>query len=210
MLGQHDDKGVENVRSFRLFRLAAPLALTAVLTAGCGPAVIGLGIAAGTRTLSERSERDLISDARIKFQVNGAMKEAASTSGYLTIGTEVFHGRVLLTGTLPSRATRDAVAAAVADVEGVTEVLNEIEVGSPGSGADYAQDLAIATAIDFRIAEHDLIPEGIDVEKAVVNRVVYVIGLSPSSDARQRLLQLISETQGVQRVVNYVLVSGET
>ena len=198
----------QSVSSYRIFRPAAPLALAAALLAGCGPAVIGLGIAAGTRTLSERNERDLISDSRIRFLVNGAMKESASTSGFLTLGAEVFHGRVLMTGTLPSQDELDRVETAVAEVEGVKEVLNEVEVGVPGGAADYATDLAIATALDLRIAEHDLIDEGIDVEKAVVNRVVYLIGISRSADARQRLLDIVSETRGVRRVVNYVQVPG--
>ena len=196
--------------SLRLIRLAAPLALLAALISGCGPAFVGLGIAAGTRTLSERSERDLISDERIRVLVNSAMKESASTAGFLTLGAEVFHGRVLLTGTLPTEEDRERVASAIADVEGVTEVLNEIEVGVPGSAADYAIDVAIATALDLRIAEHDLIDEGIDVEKSVVNRVVYLLGTSRTPDSRQRLLDIISETRGVQRVVNYVQVAGAT
>ena len=158
--------------------------------------------------MSERNERDLISDSRIRFLVNGAMKESASTSGFLTLGAEVFHGRVLMTGTLPSQEELERVETAVAAVEGVKEVLNEVEVGIPGGAADYAADVAIATALDLRIAEHDLIAEGIDVEKAVVNRVVYLIGISRSADARQRLLDVVSETRGVRRVVNYVQVPG--
>lgn len=209
MLAQCSGKGAR-LTAFRLLRHAAPLALAAALLGGCGPAVVGLGIVAGTRTLSERNERDLISDSRIRFLVNGAMQESASTSGYLTIGAEVFHGRVLLTGTLPTQEVSDRVATRVEMVEGVKEVLNEIEVGDPGGGADYARDITIATALDLRIAEHNLIAEGIDVEKAVVNQVVYLIGTSRSQDSRQRLLELISETQGVQRVVSYVQVTGET
>ena len=208
MLERSSNEGDQAVKSFSLIRLAVPLALAVALLSGCGPTVIGLGIAAGTRALSERNERDLISDSRLRFLVNGAMKESASTAGYLTLGAEVFHGRVLMTGTLPTEEDRQRVAAAVADLEGVKEILNEIEVGIPGGIADYATDLAISTALDLRIAEHNLIEEGIDVEKAVVNRVVYLIGISKSSDARQRLLDIVSETQGVQRVVNYVKVSG--
>ncbi len=194
------------MHSFTLFRLAAPLVVVAVLLSGCTTAVIGLGIAAGTRTLSERSERELISDSRIRFLVNVAMKASSTTEGFLTLGSEVFHGRVLLTGTLASEVDKERVAAAVAEVDGVKEVLNQIEVGIPGGAADYATDVAIATALDLRIVEHNLIEAGIDVEKAVVNRVVYLIGRSSSGDARQRLLDIVSETQGVQRVVNYVQV----
>ena len=202
--------GVASVFVTGLIRRAAPMAMLLALLSGCAPAVVGLGIAAGTRTLSERSERELISDSRLRVLVNGAIQETASTTGFLTLGAEVFHGRVLLTGITPTAELREEIAVTVASIDGVSEVLNEIEVGVPGSAADYATDLAIATALDLRIVEHDLVDEGIDVEKAVVNRVVYLIGISRSPDARQRLLDVISETRGVQRVVNHVLVTGES
>jgi len=205
------------MRYIRSLRWTMPLLVAASLLTGCGtalvgPAFIGLGLAAGTRSLSERSERDLFNDARLRIAVKGKMSEAveSSAAGFVTTGAEVYDGRVLLTGTLPTQDESDAAEAAVRELEGVVEVFNQIVIGPAPDPAEYVVDRKIWTSLSLRIIENDLVAEAIDMEKSVVNRVVYVIGTARSLEIRQELLHLISETDGVRGVVSFIEIPGET
>jgi len=204
------------MRYIRSLRWTMPLLVAASLLTGCGtalvgPAFIGLGLAAGTRSLSERSERDLFNDARLRIAVKGKISEVIeSPAGFVTTGAEVYGGRVLLTGTLPTQDESDAAEAAVRELEGVVEVFNQIVIGPAPHPAEYVVDRKIWTSLSLRIIENDLVAEAIDMEKSVVNRVVYVIGTARSLEIRQELLHLISETDGVRGVVSFIEIPGET
>ena len=90
------------------------------------------------------------------------------------------------------------------EVPDVLDVHNEIVLDESGGVTDYAADIGIANLIRARIIENDLLVADKDVKRIVVNGSVYVIGTAPDAAARDKLLDVLRSTTGVQRVVSYV------
>ena len=189
-------------KGLRIVTLVSALAVT-----GCGPLILGAGVAAGLRGLAERSTEQVASDTRTRVGANVALSERAGDL-YTTLGIEVYEGRLLLTGVVPTEEDRIRVGEIVSTVENVKEVLNEVQIGEPSGIADYSQDVGIASLIRLRLIEHDKTAQALDMEFEVVNRVVYVIGRSASDTARRELAEVMRTTAGVKTVVLHLQVDG--
>ncbi len=86
----------------------------------------------------------VIDDATIK--VNIAAKFINSEDNlFVNISTTVLEGRVLLTGLVDNQEIRIDAVRKVWGVNGVQEVINEIQVGNRDSLKEYANDLWINT-----------------------------------------------------------------
>jgi osmotically-inducible protein OsmY len=186
----------------------AAIAVAALLLSACGPVLIGAGVAIGLRTLSDRSNSDLAQDGRIRVLVNAALSEQAAEH-YPTIGIQVFEGRVMLTGTVPEESDARHAAAVAEEVEHVREVINEIQIGSPGGVLDYAHDIRIANTIRLRMIEENEVGGGVDIELEVVNRVAYLIGIAQDREMIDRLGTIVGTVSGVEAVVLHLLVSDD-
>ena len=187
-------------KGLRIVTLVLALAVT-----GCGAVILGAGVAAGLRGLAERSTEQVASDTRIRVNANVALSERAGDL-YTTLGIEVYEGRLLLTGVVPTEEDRIRVGEIVSTVENVKEVLNEVQIGEPSGIIDYTQDFGIASLIRLRLIEHDKITQALDMEFEVVNQIVYVIGRSASDTARSELVEILRTTAGVKTVVLHLQV----
>ena len=126
--------------------LVLNLILLLILNYGCSaPGVLATGGGATMVVVEgDRSVGTVIDDASIKLQI--ASKFISSEDElFLDIDTAVIEGRVLLTGIVDSQEIRIDAVRRVWEVEGVKEVINEIEVGNRASLKDYGKDLWINT-----------------------------------------------------------------
>ena len=81
-----------------------------------------------------------------QLKVNIAAKFLnAGNNLFVNINTTVLEGRVLLTGFVDNQEIRIDAVRLVWEVEGVKEVINEIEIGNRDTLKDYANDLWINT-----------------------------------------------------------------
>ena len=97
---------------------------------GCTPTGVVAGGGATTMVVAEgdRSLGTVIDDATIKVQI--AQKFiSAEENLFLNIDSSVIQGRVLLTGIVDTQEIRIDAVRKVWEVNGVQEVINEIEVG---------------------------------------------------------------------------------
>ncbi len=114
----------------------------------CSPAgVLGSGAATGMVVAEgDRTLGTVVDDASIK--VNIAAKFINSTDNlFVDVSTTVLEGRVLLTGLVDNQEIRIDAVRKVWEVEGVKEVVNEIQVGDRNSLKEYAQDVWITTQV---------------------------------------------------------------
>ena len=167
-----------------------------ILATGGGSAMV---IAEG-----ERSMGSVVDDATIK--VNIAAKFIISEGNlFVNISTTVLEGRVLLTGLVDKQEIRIDAVRRVWEVDGVQEVINEIQVGNRESLKEYANDLWINTqakglaakAVGLRVVGYNF---------ETIQGKVYIAGITSRPKQLEDLIDAVKTVKGVKEIVNYVII----
>ena len=167
-----------------------------ILATGGGSAMV---IAEG-----ERSMGSVIDDATIK--VNIAAKFISSEDNlFVNISTTVLDGRVLLTGLVDNQEIRIDAVRKVWEVEGVQEVINEIQIGNRNTLKEYANDLWINTqakglaakAVGLRVVGYNF---------ETIQGKVYIAGITSKPDQLENIINAVKTIKGVKEIVNYVII----
>ena len=166
---------------------------------------IGAGARAGLAIAEERSIRTVISDTALKLAVNKGLVESSFENLFWTVKTTVFEGRVLLTGGVETEQLRDQASEIVWAVDGVREVLNELQVVRDKSVADSVRDKMIVVSLHSKIAGDKKIT-GINYKIVTYNRTIYLIGVAQTQDELDRVVTYARSIRYVRRLVNYVLL----
>ena len=173
---------------------------------GCSPANM-LATTGGTALViadSERTMGTVIDDATIK--VNIAAKFLNAGDGlFVNINTTVLDGRVLLTGLVDSQEIRIEAVRLVWEVEGVQEIINEIEVGNRESLKDYANDLWINTQARA-LAAKTMGLKAVTFNFETIRGKVYVAGTTSRPELLENLISGLKNIKGVSEILNYVII----
>ena len=182
------------------------LLLSSINILSCSPAGIlasggatGMVVAEGDRSLGT-----VVDDATIK--INIASKFINSDDNlFIDVGTNVLEGRVLLTGLVDNQEIRIDAVRRVWDVEGVNEVINEIQIGNRESIKEYAQDLWITTQVRGLAAKTiGLISISYNFE--TIQGRVYIAGITSRADQLEELVKVAKTVKGVTEIINYVII----
>ena len=162
------------------------------------------GSAAIVAAEGERSIGTVVDDATIKINVAAKFLNAGN-SLFVNINTTVLEGRILLTGLVENQETRIEAVRLVWEVEGVNEVINEIEIGNRDSIKDYASDLWINTQAKGVAAKTTgLRSLGYNFE--TINGKIYVAGITSKPEQLEKLIDALKTIKGVSEIINYVVV----
>jgi osmotically-inducible protein OsmY len=191
----------------RTMRWLAPVVLLALLPA-CTPVglAVGAGATAGVAVAQERSVEDAIDDLAIKARLNRKLIEA-DPDLFADVSTDVVEGRVLLTGDVKTADDRVEAVRLAWQVEGVKEVINELQVTDRGGVANYLQDAWISTRLRSAIMFDGKIA-AINYNVETVNGVVYLIGIALSQEELDRVIAHARTIPHVEKVVSHVRVKG--
>jgi len=172
----------------------------------CTPANI-LGTGAGSAMViaeGDRSMGTVIDDATIK--VNIAAKFISSEDNlFVDISTTVLNGRVLMTGLVDNQEVRIDAVRRVWEVEGVQEVINEIQIGNRASLKEYANDVWINTqakglaakTVGLRVVAYNF---------ETIKGKVYIAGITSRPEQLEDLINAVKTIKGVKEIVNYVII----
>ena len=186
-----------------------PLTLLVVFTINiisCSPANILASGGATTMVVAEgdRSFGSVVDDATIK--VNIASKFISSDDNlFLNINTSVLEGRVLLTGLVDNQEIRIDAVRRVWEIEGVKEVINEIEVGNRASLKDYGKDLWINTQIKAFSAK-TIGLRALAYNFETIQGKVYIAGITSKPEQLDKVIEVVKTIKGVTEIVNYVII----
>ena len=184
---------------------AALLALATI--SGCAPIIIGGGALVGTLATRDKGITGTASDSQISTVLKTRIYSHSSDL-YTKIGINVQNGEVLLTGSVPT-ADWQADAERIAwEVNGVKQVLNQIEVSEGGGLGSMAKDSAITTQVKSRLLFDGSI-RSLNYSVKTVGGVVYIMGDAQSQEELNLVSEHASKVSGVQKVVNYARVKGE-
>ena len=173
---------------------------------GCSPAGILAGGGATTMVVAEgdKSVGTVVDDASIKLNISALFLEAGN-SLFLDIDVQVNEGRVLLTGIVETQESRINAIKTVWQVEGVKEVINEIEIGDKTTIKEYANDLWINTQIKTKSARQIGL-KALTYNFETIKGKVYIAGVSSRPEEIESLIENIKTVKGVKEIVNYVVM----
>ena len=187
--------------------LITPLFLVfSFLNYGCSPANVLATGGGGAMVVAdgERSLGTVIDDATIK--VNVAAKFLSSDNNlFVDINTSVLEGRVLLTGLVDNQEIRIDAVRLVWEVEGVREIVNEIEIGNRSTLKDYASDLWINTQARA-VAAKTIGIKAITYNFETIQGKIYIAGITKKPDQLEELISALKNIKGVSEIVNYVII----
>ena len=180
--------------------------LALVFLYACSPANI-LATGGGSAMViaeGDRSMGSVIDDATIK--VNIAAKFINSEDNlFVDVSTTVLNGRVLLTGLVDNQEVRIDAVRRVWEVEGVQEVINEIQIGNRTGLKEYANDVWINTqakavaakAVGLRVVAYNF---------ETIQGKVYIAGITSRPEQLEDLINAVKTIKGVKEIVNYVII----
>jgi osmotically-inducible protein OsmY len=178
--------------------LIASLAISGVL-GGCVAAVGGAMVGGSVMAVDRRSTGAQVDDQTIELRAATAVSAAIGERGHVSATS--YNRVVLLTGEVPTEADRSKVEAAVAKVENVRAVVNELAVMPSSSFSQISNDSVITGKVKAAIFEtKDLQVASI---KVVTERgVVYLMGRVTEAEAASAA----NVTRGVGGVTKVVKV----
>ena len=187
-----------NTPAARIPLRAAALALgLATLLAGCAPLLVGGAVIGTGLVVTDRRTTGIqIEDRAIEAKGEARAKELA-TLGRINVTS--YNRTVLITGEVPGESERAAVEKAVAGVENVRSVVNELHVGTSASASTRANDGLLEAKVKASFIDaKDLQANAFRVIAERGN--IYLMGRVTEREAT-RAADIARTVPGVQKVV---------
>lgn len=162
---------------------------------------------AGSTIIDERSMGKIVDDKVIMLKIKDKFTKSDVNNLLLRVSVNVSEGRVMLTGNV---AEHDAVLQAIKlawEVEGVREVINEIETKEK-SISQRAKDSLIATQIRAKFLLRDKF-RSVNYTVDVNNGIVYLLGIAQNRKELQAAEEMASTVNGVVKVINHAVLKSD-
>ena len=193
----------------KLTRGAAAAALLCTALAGglsgCAPLLLGGAVVGSGLVVTDRRTTGIqVEDQSIEIKAGSRVGDLA-TLGHINITS--YNRLVLLTGEVPGEAERTAVEAAVAKVENVRSVVNELAVAGNSSLGSRSNDSFLSGKVKATLVDAKDVQA--NAYKVVTERgVVYLMGRVTEREGT-RGAELARSVSGVQKVVRVFEILSE-
>ena len=171
----------------------------------CTPIGIAVGgaAAAGVVIAEERSVSDAVEDGQIKLSIIDALLQE-SESLFTEVSTTVIEGRILVTGEVSDVKDRERVSELIWPIDGVRDVINELQVDDKNTFTNATEDSWITTKLKARILQDTSIKH-INYAIDTVNRVVYLFGIGQDASEIDRVFLHARDISGVRKIISHVI-----
>ena len=180
------------------------LFLSPILIFGCQSAYVATVSKAVLVDKEERSFNNFVEDTIIVAQLKNAYF-SNNEKIFFNVSVEVTEGRVLLTGSVEQIDERIEATKLAWGIEGVNEVINEIQIGNRTSLKEYAQDVWI-TAQVRGLAAKTVGLRSVAYNFETIQGKVYVVGITSRPEQLEAIIDVAKTVKGVTEIVNYVIV----
>ena len=184
--------------------LGAGLVAAGLMLQGCVGAVVGAGAVVGGAAMQDRGVKGAVTDNGIALEISHYWFQEGKSTIFSSISTQIYEGRVLLTGAVTNPDTRAEAVRLAWKAGGIREIINEIEVTDEGGVKAYAKDVWSANELRSRL----LFAKGINSANytvEVVNGTVYILGVWADQAELDRVLAVARNLANVRRVVSHAI-----
>lgn len=181
-----------------------------ILLNGCIGAAVGTAVATTAAVVAEeRTAGDVVDDTTIFWHIKHLYIQENARDLLAGVNVEVIQGRVHLTGIVDSTEARiDAVRLAWRP-EGVTEVINEINIRDHETKIkDIVRDQWIKSQVKSRMLFEKGV-KSINYSVDSVNGVVYLMGIAQDKNELDKVTHVTSMVKGVTKVISHVRLKDE-
>ena len=177
-----------------------------MINIGCSP--VGVLASGGSATMviaeGDRSLGTVVDDATIKLNLSAKFLQSENKL-FLDVNSNVTEGRVLLTGLVDTQEIRIEAVKKVWEINGVREVINEIEVGNKTTLKEYMNDLWINTQVKS-LAARTIGLRSFSYNFETIKGKVYIAGITSRPEQLQAIVETTKTIKGVNEIVNYVVI----
>mgnify|MGYP001225979809 CR=1 FL=1 len=165
----------------------------------------GCALDAITAIAEDRHINQVTTDAEIKLDINKRLIGRKGGDLFFDINTDIYEGRVMLTGSVPSGVKQTSITALVKGIPGIREVYNDVQVKGKNDLIKTANDVWIATKIRaLFLAERGI--RSINLRWRVVNSEVYLIGQVRSDLELRKVITIAKNINDVKRVIHHIVI----
>jgi osmotically-inducible protein OsmY len=181
------------------------LLAAALPAAGCTRIGVATGAAAtaGVAASEERGIDGTASDAAIRLQITDLWLDQGFDF-YNALKLQIYDGRVMLTGRVPTRSMAETAVGLTRQVPGVRDVINEITIGDSNFSiltSDTVTASKLQAELTFTRGVH-----AINYSVRVVDGTVYLLGVAQNAAELDRVIRTARAMRGVRGVVSHVLL----
>ena len=177
-----------------------------MINIGCSPVGVLASGSGATMVVAEgdRSLGTVVDDATIKLNLSAKFLKSENRL-FLDVNSNVTEGRVLLTGLVDTQEIRIEAVRKVWEINGVREVVNEIEVGNKTTLKEYMNDLWINTQVKS-LAARTIGLRSFSYNFETIKGKVYIAGITSRPEQLQAIVESTKTIKGVKEIVNYVVI----
>lgn len=180
-----------------------------LLLSACAGALLTTGTQAGVAIAENRSIGRKFDDTVIYTDLTNQFIQANQAALLGKVTFNVRYARVMLTGNVMNDDDAQRAVALSWKAKGVSEVINELNVGTSNNFMNVAEDSVIKRNLESRL----LITKGvwvINYSIDVTNATAYLIGRVKDQTELDRALNVARTTRGVKRVVSHLQINPDT
>lgn len=185
------------------------VALSGFTVSACTPIgmVAGAGATVGIAAAREGGVSGTANDVRIKALVSDKWFRY-DLETFAKLNVTVDQGRVLITGVVQNPEDRVEAVRLAWQVDGVTQVINEIRVADGEGVQGFVRDTWITTRLRTAMT-FDRGVQSINYSIETVQGVVYLMGIAQDQAELDRVIELARTIPHVKQVISYVKQVGE-
>ena len=191
--------------TFRRTAVICTLAATTALS-GCVALLVGGAVVGGSLVATDRrSSGTQLDDQSIELKASSRVREVLGDRGH--VNATSYNRMVLLSGEVPTEENKAAVEQAVAKIDNVRSVFNELSVQTASSLSNRSNDALVTSKVKATLVDAGDISA--NAFKVVTERgTVYLMGRVTDREA-ERASDLTRSISGVQKVVRVLEVISE-
>jgi osmotically-inducible protein OsmY len=191
--------------SLRLSLLAGALAASTLMS-GCAVLVGGAIVGSSMVATDRRTSGTQLEDQSIEFKSIKRIGDVIGDRGHLNVTS--YNRLVLITGEVPTEADKASVEQAVARIDNVRSVINEVGVAVPSSIGTRSNDTLLTSKVKASMVDAKDVQAG--AYKVVTERgAVYLMGRVTEREAT-RAAEIARGVSGVVKVVKVFEVVTES
>lgn len=185
-----------NINAFKKITLilGTTLFLQGCVALGLGGAAVATKVGTDPRTIGTQ-----VDDETLEFKVYDAVTKDEQIKEEARVVVVAYSGRVLLTGQVPDENLKSVVKSLAEGVEGVNEVYEQMQVGTPANFKQKSQDSWITAKIKSDMLVNSEV-KTTSVKVVTENNVVYLMGNLTRNQANAAA-EIASKINGVEKVV---------
>ena len=193
----------------RRFQRVALMALAAAAVVGslsaCVPLVVGGAVVGTLVVIDRRTSGTQLEDEGIEFRASNRIKEVIGDKGHVNVTS--YNRQVLLTGEVPTAKDRELVEKAVAGVDNVRSVVNELAVMPNSTLTQRSNDTLITGKVKASFVDAKDI--SLNAFKIVTERnTVFLMGRVTHREVA-RATEIARGVGGVEKVVRVFEIISE-